>query len=115
MIKVEFIDEDQLKMVIRDKFKIGHRLFITEPFKHQPRVVKCNVCQKMGHTSRLCRNKDKPICGKCSQGHETKDCQTPQNLHKCHHCGKNDHITGMYTCEIIKEKLQQLKDRRDGQ
>lgn len=116
MIKVEFKNEVELNIAIRDKFKIGYRKYITVPFEQKPRVIKCNICQLMGHISRRCRNKDKPRCGKCSQeGHETKDCETPENLHKCFYCGQKDHITGKYSCPKIKEKLQELKDRRDGQ
>ena len=116
MIKVEFRSVEELELAIKDKFKIAHRRFPTVLFKHKPRVIKCNICQRMGHVSRLCRNKENPVCGKCSQeGHQTKDCQTPENLHKCFHCGKQDHITGKYSCVKMQEKLQQLIDRRDGQ
>ena len=116
MIKVEFGSEEELNLAIKNKFNIAHRKFITEPYIHKPRVIKCNICQTMGHVSRLCRNKDKPVCGKCSQeGHQTKDCQSPENLHKCFHCGKQDHITGKYSCIKMKEKLQELLERRDGQ
>ena len=115
MIKVTFRDETELNTAITNKFNICHRKYITEPFKHKPRVIKCNVCQRLGHVSRLCRSKEKPVCGKCSrEGHESKNCQTPANLHKCFHCGKPDHITGSYSCEKMKEKLQELIDRQDG-
>ena len=84
-----------------------------EPFVHKPRVIKCNICQRFGHVSRLCRSKDKPVCGKCStEGHETKDCTKDDNEQKYFHCGKGDHITGSYACEKVKEKYQELIDRQ---
>ena len=117
MIKVTFRNENELNAAITDKFKIGHSKFITEKFKQKPRVIKCNVCQMFGHVGRRCGNKDKPVCGKCSQeGHETKDCEVPANLHKCFHCGEQGHITGSYKCIKVKEKLQILTSRRqDGE
>ena len=114
MIKVTFSNEDQLKQAITNKFKIGRGLYITEPFKHKPRVIKCNTCQRFGHVSRLCRSKDKPVCGKCTKDHETKDCTADESEYKCYHCSKTDHITGSHTCHIVKEKLQELLDRQNG-
>ena len=115
MIKVVFKEEAQLNRVIAERFKLCHKKYIIEAFKQKPRVIKCNTCQRFGHVSRLCRSKANPICGKCSmEGHETKDCTAEENEIKCFHCGKNDHITGSYSCEKIQEKLQELLDRQDG-
>ena len=115
MIKVIFKDEAELNAAIANKFQISHRLYIVEPFKHKPRVIKCNICQRFGHISRLCRSKDKPVCGKCScEGHETKDCIKGEEEWRCFHCGKNDHITGSYTCEKVKEKYQELIQRQQN-
>ena len=114
MIKVIFMSEADLKQAIANKFTISHRKYYVEEFKRKPRVIKCNVCQRLGHVSRLCRSKDNPRCGKCSQeGHETKDCNAEPADHKCFHCSKTDHITGSYSCHIIKEKLKELQDRQD--
>ena len=109
MIKVKFNTSDELNQVIVNKFKIFNRAFLVEPFEQKPRVIKCNVCQRFGHVSRLCRSKNKPVCGKCScTGHETKDCTKSENEHKCFHCGKEDHITGSYTCEKVQENTRLL-------
>ena len=116
MIKVSFKDEAQLKSVIANKFNLCNRRYITEQFIHKPRVIKCNTCQRFGHVSRLCRSKNNPVCGKCSvEGHETKDCSANAAEYKCFHCGENDHITGSYNCSVVKEKLQELLDRQDGE
>ena len=115
MIKVTFKDEDELNNAIANKFKISRRLYIVEPFKHKPRVIKCNTCQRFGHISRLCRSKDKPVCGKCScEGHETRDCTKGEEEWRCFHCGKDDHITGSYTCEKVKEKYRELLERQQN-
>ena len=115
MIKVTFKDEDELNRVIASKFKIRYKNYIVEPFKHKPRVIKCNTCQRFGHISRLCRSKNKPVCGKCSTvGHETKDCTKDTTEYKCYHCGSNEHLTGSYACEKVKEKFQELIDRQEN-
>ena len=114
MIKVTFKDELELNTVIANRFHIDRRVYITEPFKHKPRVIKCNVCQRFGHVSRLCRAKLNPVCGKCCQSHETKNCQAEEADFKCYHCSKTDHITGSYSCEKMKEKYQELIDRQNG-
>ena len=114
MIKVIFKSEADLKQAIANKFTISGRLYLVEEFKQKPRVIKCNVCQRFGHVSRLCRSKDNPRCGKCSQeGHETKDCSADPDDFKCFHCDENDHITGSYTCRIVQEKLKELQDRQN--
>jgi hypothetical protein len=115
MIKVTFQNEAQLNTVIANKFGLCGRKYITEVFKHKPRVITCNTCCRFGHVSRLCRSKDKPVCRKCGQdGHESKDCSTDPAHHKCAHCGEHDHSTGSYSCRVMKEKLQELIDRQDG-
>ena len=114
MIKVIFKTEDDLKQAIANKFTISHRKYIVEEFIQKPRVIKCNICQRFGHVSRLCRSKNNPRCGKCSQeGHETKNCNTDPAEHKCFHCQQNDHVAGSYSCPIVQEKLQELRERQN--
>ena len=114
MIKVTFKDDEELKTVIANKFRIDRRLYLIEPFERKPRVIKCNTCQRFGHVSRLCRSKDNPVCGKCCGNHETKNCQADQADYKCYHCGKTDHFTGSKSCEKMKEKYQDIIDRQNG-
>ena len=71
-----------------------------------PRLLNV-MCQTFGHVSRRCWNTDKPICGKCGEQHETKDCEVNEQDFKCFHCNGN-HITGSYSCEKMKEKLEQI-------
>ena len=112
MIKIKFRDENELKQVIDNKFTIFERKFTVEPFKQKPKVIKCNTCQKFGHISRLCRSNNNPICGKCSEpGHESKDCNIPEEDYKCFHCHQN-HITGSYKCGVVKEKLEDIISRQ---
>ena len=115
MIKITFKTADELNAAISNKFKISNRLFRIEHFQHKPRVIKCNVCQMFGHISRRCRNKQKPVCGKCScEGHESKDCQKSEDQYKCFHCGSSSHMTGSYSCKKVLEKYEELKERRQN-
>lgn len=112
MIQIKFKDEDELKQVIENKFDLFHRKFIIEPFKQKPKVIKCNTCQRFGHVSRICRNKNNPVCGKCSKvGHESENCNIPEEEYKCYHCHQN-HITGSYKCGKVQEKLDEIMSRR---
>ena len=88
------------------------QIYSVEAFTPKPKIIKCNKCQLFGHVSRLCSNK--PVCGKCSKNdHETKDCEVEPDDYKCAHCDGN-HITGSYTCEMVKQKMEQLLSRGNG-
>ena len=106
-VKIIFKDEDSLKKAIESKCKINNQIYVIDIFIPKPKVIKCNVCQTFGHVSRRCWNTDKPICGKCGEQHETKDCEVNEQDFKCFHCNGN-HITGSYSCEKMKEKLEQI-------
>ena len=110
-VKVILKDEDTLKRAIQNKIKINSQIYPVEVFNQKPKVIKCHRCQDLGHVIRLCHS-DHPVCGKCSRNdHETKDCVIQEGSYKCAHCGGN-HITGSYTCDRIKEKMDELLNRQ---
>ena len=116
LIKVTFKEEQQLKEAIENKFKLCNRLYMTEKFKHKPRVIKCNICQGFGHTSVPCRRKLQPNCAKCGQNHETVNCTVAEDEHKCFHCNSKEHKTGSYKCKKVQEILEGLTTaRQDGE
>ena len=87
------------------------QIYSVEVFITKPKIIKCNTCQAFGHVSRVCPNKANPVCGKCSsKEHETKDCEVDPAAYKCAHCEGN-HITGSYSCEKVKQKMDELKNR----
>ena len=65
-VKVIFKDEETVEKAIERKIRINTQVYFVEKLNPKPRVIKCNTCQPFGHISRLCRNKDNPVCGKCS-------------------------------------------------
>ena len=109
-IKISFKDEKALQNAIESRINIFHQKFIVEVFKMKPRVIKCNRCQKLGHVSRVCRAPS-PKCGKCGNSHETTNCTEVKENYKCCHCEKN-HETGNPECEIMKQKLDDIKKRQ---
>ena len=115
LIKVTFKEEQQFKEVLKNKFKLCSRLYMTEEFIHKPRVIKCNICQGFGHMSTPCRRKLHPNCANCGQGHETVNCTTAEEDHKCFHCKSTEHKTGSYKCKKVQEILEGLKTaKQDG-
>ena len=111
-LKIKFKDEDTLKNAIQARLTIKHQKYMVEEYKHHPKVIKCNRCQKFGHVERLC-NSPRPKCAKCSsEGHETNDCIVETEDYKCAHCNLN-HITGDKVCEIMRNKVSQLANRHN--
>ena len=110
-VKVIFKDEENLERALKQKMRIRNQIYIVERFNPKPKVIKCHTCQKFGHVSRLCRNKDHPVCGKCSSTkHETKHCQVEEDRYKCAHCD-GVHVTGSYKCVKMKEQLAKIQSR----
>ena len=79
-------------------------------------VLRCFNCQGYGHHSEECENKDDPVCGFCSESHESRDClkKTADHLFKCCHCVKaknNDtnHHTGDPRCAVFVKHQNRIK------
>ena len=108
-VKLTFKTRENLLDAISERMTIFNQRFILEEFKHVPRVIKCNRCQAFGHIARRCRS-DTSQCGKCGEkGHESNTCSS--SIKKCVHCKKDDHITGDKSCEVMKQKLDEIKSR----
>ena len=69
-------------------------------------VRRCFHCQEYGHNASSCYKKDEnPICGFCSLGHNSRECQNKQNL-KCINCvrfgkGNLNHSVTDKCCPVI--------------
>jgi len=108
-IKVTFNTRNDLLEGISSRIKIIEQRFMIEEFKPVPRVIKCNRCQVFGHIARRCRSENSQ-CGKCGEkGHESNACTSSSK--KCVHCKKDGHITGDKSCEVMKQKLDEIKQR----
>ena len=72
-------------------------------------VIRCFKCQKYGHMSNQCPNKDPNFncCGRCSQSHRTNTCLVPDTELKCANCGKK-HKAGDTVCIHQKKAVEKL-------
>ena len=74
-------------------------------YAHIPTPLRCKQCQDYGHLAKEC--KKSPVCGKCSDKHNTNTCTS--EISKCKHCGEA-HYTGSGSCNTHKEekKIQRI-------
>ena len=113
MLKITFQEDKDLDSLIKDRITIFQQKLLVDRYNYKPRVIICHRCQKFGHLERLCRS-EHPVCGKCgSKEHESEDCEINAEDYKCAHCGGN-HKTGDKKCIVVKEKLQNIIDRKNG-
>ena len=116
-LKIEFSTEEEFERAMKNRVKIFEQRYIMEKYNYKPRIIICKYCQIFGHVARVCRSKlkGKPArCGKCAEfNHETKDCMKDQENYKCCHCEAN-HETGAKNCEMMKNKLEEIKERRQN-
>ncbi|XP_069976008.1 uncharacterized protein [Penaeus vannamei] len=80
--------------------RVQVRLYIQKP-------MRCNGCQKFGHTSLRCIDKDTDrfTCGKCAGAHDTSTCN--RNPSKCANCG-GSHQSGSAECSSLKKETEIL-------
>ncbi|GBM03545.1 Nucleic-acid-binding protein from transposon X-element [Araneus ventricosus] len=71
---------------------INHFKVTVEPFRGRNLVSQCFKCNYYHHTAGFCESK--PRCLKCSQSHETKNCEIKTRIEKptCINCGKEGHV-----------------------
>jgi len=84
---------------------VGYERVQVRPYIQKP--MRCNRCQKFGHTSLRCNDKDtsKFTCGKCAGDHDTAVC-TEKTL-KCANCG-GPHQSGSAECSSLKKETEIL-------
>ena len=75
-------------------------------------VKRCFNCQKFGHYIKDCPTKDEPICGKCSENHPTKDCESESR--KCINCVRKNgdniqHSASSIQCPSLMKEHTRLK------
>lgn len=70
---------------------------------YHPKVMKCENCQKLGHTKAFCNNKS--VCSKCGGKHRDDTCQ--KEVIKCLLCGGTPHETR--ACPKYRERSEKLK------
>ena len=78
-------------------------------------VPQCFHCQRYNHFSNSCPDKNKrPICGKCSGQHDTKNCK--QTVRKCANCvrfkeSEVNHATFASSCPSLDKARRVLMSK----
>ena len=88
---------------------IEHRYYATtERYTLQCRIKQCFNCQKYGHKASECTRKAR--CGKCTQEHETKECQSETAL--CANC-KGPHYAWVHECPHRQQRREEGETLRN--
>lgn len=66
-----------------------------------PNPLRCFKCQKFGHGAKSCKGNTK--CNKCSQNHETNDCNI--EILKCVNC-EGEHMASSRDCKVYKKEYE---------
>ena len=86
-------------MVLR-KLRLPVKLFV-------PRVMNCENCMQLGHTTDYCNNKAR--CNKCGQSHEGGAlCAISAADQKCLYCGDSPHEK-LSNCLKYKQRQEKIK------
>ena len=80
----------------------------------------CAHCQRFGHQEKDCKHShEPPVCGKCSEQHNTKNCQvTDLNSFKCISCSRTKqthtgHRVGHRDCASLQAEQKQVQSITD--
>jgi hypothetical protein len=85
--------------------RIGRRFHYCEKYVPQAQISQCYNCQGFGHKAATCTKR--PKCGKCSEGHDTRECTS--NDTKCANCGSESHHAWHHECPQRGKELERLK------
>ena len=80
-------------------------------------IKRCYNCQKFGHYAKDCPTNEKPVCGKCSEEHNTRDCDAL--ISKCINCVRNNcddqaHTVFNIQCPSLIKEQEQLKKKLEN-
>ena len=80
-------------------------------------IKRCYNCQTYGHYAKDCPTKEVPVCGKCSEQHNTRDCTSVTS--KCincmiDNCDDYEHPTFSIKCPSLIKEQNQLKKKLDN-
>ena len=101
------VSAEEANKCIDSTVTIERRRYEAERYTPQCQIKQCFNCQAYGHKADTC--KKKPVCGKCAQDHETRDCGNEQV--KCANCGEA-HCAWHYQCSKRQGIAQTMEARR---
>ena len=102
-IVISFNCPKQADNCIEMRINIKRRHYqIAERYIPQCQLRQCFKCQAYGHKASVCTRKAR--CGKCTQEHETRECQS--EAMQCVNC-KGPHCAWSHECPVRQQKKEQ--------
>ena len=104
MVRADCDSEETREKLTQYGLKLDYFSLKVENYIRPIRPLQCFNCQQFDHMASGCPNKIKPVCLKCSGGHNSNDCECEEI--KCANCS-DDHKSNSQECEIFKQKLNE--------
>lgn len=104
---IEVDSAEQANRLINEGVIMGFDLKSVERYDAGCRITQCFKCQKYGHISTICSNKEK--CGHCGSDHTTEKCAgvSPAPRKRCAACQGGEHTSWSAECPArVKETLR---------
>lgn len=99
--------------VLKEITKIKHIFQIEvqwDKYNKKQKITQCYKCQRFGHGRNNCHRM--VVCMRCAKNHETKDCPTPNENHKCHNCGEG-HMANDPKCSVYINFINNVSTRNN--
>ncbi|CAF0801792.1 unnamed protein product [Brachionus calyciflorus] len=108
LIKIKVIDERCANHILSHGLQKGYVNYKTEPWKHKPRPLQCRKCNKFGHITNDCQEKNF-TCPLCSQNHQLENCpnRNTQKKIKCSNC-QGKHPAFSKICKFMINETNKL-------
>ena len=109
---VEVATAEQANRLINEGVAIAYDLKMVERFDPKCRIIQCFKCQRYGHISTHCMNKQK--CGHCGGIHTTDSCvDKAQATNKCcAACSGGQHASWSTACPARQRDTQRARTAR---
>ena len=99
---IEVDSAEQANRLIIEGIVLGYDLKLVERYDAGCRITQCFKCQKYGHISSICSNKE--TCGHCGKDHNTEICAdispTPRGRCAACHGGQHTSWSGEYPARV---------------
>jgi hypothetical protein len=115
LLKIKVTNDDCAKYIINHGLQIGYINYKTEEWRQQIRPKQCRKCNKYGHTTNECLEKNY-TCPLCAHNHKLEDCQNrnTQKKIKCSNC-QGKHPAFSKVCKIMIDETNKLTKKQQKQ